>query len=122
MGRKLIELVRRKAMQRFEMDPKGIHGIRHWERVRENAIYLCKHSGGDQTVGEIFAYVHDCCRQFDFADPEHGLRASQFVEELGQKTLRLNGDLFGQLKCPVDYLIRTSYRHVEFLCIQTRVF
>ena len=103
MARNLIEFVRRKAVQRFEMNIKGTHGLKHWERVRENGIYLCKHSGGDQTVAEIFAYVHDCCREFDFGDPEHGLRASQFVEELGRKTLKLDGDRFGQLKYACEY-------------------
>ena len=84
---KLLASARTIAIQRFEMPSDGIHGLRHWERVLENARYLAKHSGADLLVVSLFAYFHDCCRESDGADPAHGARAATFVQSLKKGVL-----------------------------------
>ena len=65
------------------MDIDGIHGLAHWKRVRENGLYLAKHTpGADADVIEAFAWVHDCCRKSESWDPNHGFRACQFAQEM----------------------------------------
>ena len=82
MSEKLIKTIKQAAIERFVMRTDGIHGLSHWERVRENAAYLARHSGGDVLVAELFGYLHDCCRESDGADPAHGERAARFAESL----------------------------------------
>ena len=62
MKKGLIVTLKKVALERFPMWAGGVHGPAHWERVRENAVYLVKHSGGDVAIVEAFAYLHDCCR------------------------------------------------------------
>jgi uncharacterized protein len=56
-----------------------IHGISHWETVERNGHYLADFTGADKEVISYFAYFHDCMRENDRRDPEHGLRAAQFA-------------------------------------------
>ena len=81
----LVSSIQGIAQDRFAMPLSGIHGKSHWDRVHENGVYLAKHSEGDVMVVRLFAYLHDCCRESDGADYEHGLRAADFA-----KTLRGN--------------------------------
>ena len=81
------------AKDRFPMEPRGIHGPKHWERVYENGMYLAKHSGGIVEVVQAFAFLHDCCRETDGADPSHGERAARFAETI-RETLELADDHF----------------------------
>lgn len=78
----LITPVKAIAQEHFSMHLGGIHGIKHWERVHENGVYLAKHSGANLLVVRLFAYLHDCCRETDGSDREHGLRAAQFAKKL----------------------------------------
>lgn len=48
----------------------GIHGIHHWERVRDNGRRLAASTGADDVVVEYFAALHDACRWNDNHDPE----------------------------------------------------
>lgn len=81
--RKLIPILR----DRFRLDWQGIHGSPHWMRVRENGLRLSKQTGADERVIELFAFLHDSCRESDGGDPEHGKRAAALAREL-------RGDLF----------------------------
>lgn len=73
----------------------GIHGPTHWERVRENGEYLAKHNAADTVVVRLFAYLHDCCRESDGADPDHGLRAAEYARHIRAELLSsLDGDQF----------------------------
>ena len=67
------------AKERCVIGLSGIHGVAHWQRVRENGVRLAKETGANRIVVELFAFVHDCCREDDFTDPEHGPRAAEFL-------------------------------------------
>ena len=73
----------RAAMNRFELDRDGIHGVAHWGRVRANGFRLAQLTGANVYVVELFALIHDSCRIDDGHDPEHGLRAAGFAERKG---------------------------------------
>ena len=103
MSRKLLKAIRQTAIDRFPMSIEGIHGLRHWERVRENGVYLAKHSGGDLLVVELFAYLHDCCRESDGSDPEHGARAAEFAESLRGDRLAIDDDRFELLRYACEH-------------------
>lgn len=80
------------AVERFQMRSEGIHGHAHWKRVLENGRYLVKHEEANVRVVEAFAMLHDCCRESDGADPDHGGRAAEFAATLGSEILGLHGD------------------------------
>ena len=66
----------------FLLDWQGIHGAAHWARVRSHGLWLARRTGADAEVVELFAFLHDACRESDGHDPEHGLRASRLAEQL----------------------------------------
>jgi len=68
--------------ERFALDWKGIHGVPHWARVRVNGLAIAQLNGARADVVELFAFLHDSCRQNDGRDPEHGLRAVEFAASL----------------------------------------
>lgn len=70
------------ARKRFRMNPKGIHGPSHWERVYANGLYLVQHAAADLQVVQAFAFLHDCCRESDGEDPAHGSRAAAFAQSI----------------------------------------
>jgi uncharacterized protein len=74
----LIEVIR----SRYTLNWHGIHGVSHWARVRNIAIKLASQTGANRKVVELFAFLHDSCRQDDGYDREHGLRAARFAESL----------------------------------------
>jgi uncharacterized protein len=80
----------RVAKERFVLDRHGVHGVPHWQRVRENGLRLAKHTGANRLLIEAFAYLHDCCREDDRSDPGHGERAAQFTESLRGTLIHLN--------------------------------
>lgn len=61
---------------------EGDHGIGHWARVRENALYLAEKTGADPTVAELFAALHDSCRDGEGLDGGHGRRAAVLARKL----------------------------------------
>ena len=80
----------------FALDWNGIHGARHWARVRENGLRLAGVTGANERVVELFALLHDSRRLNDDYDPEHGPRAALFAQslvgrgfELGSSELQL---------------------------------
>jgi uncharacterized protein len=85
------------AKKRFVLDLHGIHGVPHWQRVRENGLRIAKHSGADPLIVELFAYLHDCCREDDSSDPGHGERAAEFATLLRGKLIHLGDDDFALL-------------------------
>ena len=77
-----FEEVVTRAQRRFRLDLDGVHGWAHWQRVRENGAELAGHNGADQDIVRLFSVLHDCCRENDGWDPEHGPRAAEFTESL----------------------------------------
>ena len=78
ISRRLFEAIR----DRCRIDLDGIHGVSHWSRVRLNGLRLAAHTGADPVVVELFAFLHDACRDDEGADPGHGKRAALFVDAL----------------------------------------
>jgi uncharacterized protein len=74
----LIEAIR----ARYALDWHGIHGVSHWARVRVNGLKLAALTGANLEVVELFAFLHDSCREDDGYDREHGWRAARFAESL----------------------------------------
>lgn len=71
------------ALQEFKLDATSrIHGRPHWDAVWVNAkaIVAKMETGADLTMLAWFAYLHDCKRENDKADPRHGQRASDFAK------------------------------------------
>jgi uncharacterized protein len=58
---------------------------------------VAKHSGADPLLVELFAYLHDCCREDDRSDPGHGERAAAFAESLRGTLIHLDDDVFALL-------------------------
>lgn len=59
------------------------HGPGHWLQVERNVIMLGEHTPGcDLEVARLFALLHDCRRENEGRDPEHGARAAEFAQEL----------------------------------------
>jgi uncharacterized protein len=69
--------------QQYRLDfDRGIHGLPHWLRVRENGLFLAERTGADARVVELFALLHDSRRFNDDHDPAHGERAAAFAGTL----------------------------------------
>lgn len=74
-----IQEIKKIAIETFVMDHNSIHGVKHWDEVYENGMMLSLQPGVDKLVVALFAYLHDCKREDDHQDPEHGDRAADFV-------------------------------------------
>jgi uncharacterized protein len=92
-----VQLIVQAAKRRFLLDLHGIHGAPHWQRVRENGLRIAKHTGANKLIVELFAFLHDCCREDDRSDPGHGERAALFAESLRGNLLHLAEEDFALL-------------------------
>lgn len=86
-----------KIREDYHLEKNGIHGPHHWERVRENGLFLAKSTGANEEVIEYFALLHDARRQNDGIDPEHGPRAVELIHEIADELIALPPDLLRQL-------------------------
>lgn len=91
----------------------SIHGITHWKRVETIGIRLAASTGADVAVVSHFAYLHDTCRVNEDFDPEHGLRARDYVFKLAtERRLDLSHKQIAQLAraCEIhtDHRIKTD--------------
>ncbi len=75
----------------------GIHGITHWQRVRENGLRLAGINGADAVIVELFAFLHDIKRLNDGFDPLHGQRSADFARTLRGTTINLDDTRFEML-------------------------
>jgi uncharacterized protein len=75
---KLLQTLR----QEYRLNWDGVHGIAHWRRVRQNGLRLAEMTGANPRVVELFAFMHDICRQNDIVDRGHGQRAADFAAGL----------------------------------------
>lgn len=72
----------RVLQDQFAIDWKGIHGLSHWLRVRDNGLRLAGLTGARRDVVELFALFHDSKRLNDRRDPQHGERGASFAQSL----------------------------------------
>ena len=70
------------AKLQFKLNINGVHGLEHWLTVMKTGQEIAKTNGGDYSVVTLFGIFHDCCRLTDQKDPEHGVRAAQYVKLL----------------------------------------
>jgi len=70
----------------------GIHGITHWARVMENGLRLAELNGADKEIVALFAVFHDCKRQNEGRDDDHGKRGGDFAISLKEDLLNLSED------------------------------
>lgn len=72
-----------RAMRRFKLPVNSIHGPRHWSNVeRVGALLADSTPGADPLVVKTFALLHDCCRENEDYDPQHGPRAAELCSKL----------------------------------------
>lgn len=88
-GKADLDRVVHAAKERFPMSLHGLHGVAHWQRVRENGLRLARLTDVDPLIVELFAFLHDCCREDDCDDPEHGDQAALFTASLQGSLLHL---------------------------------
>lgn len=65
----------------------NIHGLAHWRQVEFNGLLIAPITGADVTVVRLFALFHDCKREDDGYDGEHGPRGATFAKECFEKGL-----------------------------------
>ncbi len=71
------------VLARSTSHTSSLHGLAHWERVRENGFALAGATdGADLEVVDLFALFHDSMRVNDGRDPDHGRRGSALAREL----------------------------------------
>lgn len=75
----------------YKMDHDGVHGVKHWLRVLDNARMLASvYPDVDLKVLEAFALLHDTQRLQDYYDPDHGYRAAEVTRIINKRFLRFN--------------------------------
>ena len=89
LDQKLFKKLRRDAM----LFRSRIHGIYHWKTVERNGLYLAQFSGADPAVVSHFAFFHDCMRQNEHHDPEHGPRGAKYAKH-NRHLIDLNDEQF----------------------------
>ena len=82
-----------------------IHGLAHWKRVLANGLKIGSSNGADLDVVQYFAYLHDCQRENEDEDPEHGPRAAAYAER-HRNLISLND---GQMKLLTCACIEHTY-------------
>lgn len=75
---------------RFKLAWGGIHGAPHWARVRLNGLAIAARNGARRDVVELFAFLHDSCRENDGHDPRHGPRAVEFARSLRNRVFEID--------------------------------
>ena len=69
-------------LEQFPLGNSLIHGKEHWMRVLYNGRILAKETSANLNVVELFAIIHDCQRDNDDYDLEHGRKAAEYVNEI----------------------------------------
>jgi uncharacterized protein len=76
---RVLELVRPDAPLLYST----IHGEPHWQAVARIGLRLAAETpGAEPRLAALFAILHDCCRENDHYDPEHGRRAAYRLDDL----------------------------------------
>lgn len=74
------------ARRNFRLDPRGIHGVAHWEGVRRWGHVLLEGEGlatdDNRLLVDLFGLLHDVAREHDGRDRFHGQRSGRLVRGL----------------------------------------
>ena len=73
------------------------HGRDHWIRVLSNGRMLAPLTGANLKVVELFALIHDCRRENEDEDLEHGFKSGDFAKALQGKWFHLAEDELSDL-------------------------
>jgi uncharacterized protein len=92
-----IPLVLNAALEDYALPWDGTHGVVHWARVLANGLRLAEETGARIEVVQLFAVLHDCRRNSEGEDPDHGPRAAEFARTLRGLVFELSDDDFGLL-------------------------
>jgi uncharacterized protein len=84
-----LQNIRAEAESVFRCGVESIHGLAHWRVVEDNFLFIAESEGADRLVGRLFAILHDCCREDDGSDLQHGPRAALLIREWSAR-LRLS--------------------------------
>jgi uncharacterized protein len=79
-------------------DITGIHGVTHWDRVRDIGLFLSEETGADETVIKLFALFHDSMRVSNREDDGHGYRAYLLLSQCRGILFDLDDVRFNQLR------------------------
>lgn len=90
----------------FECGPDSIHGPDHWQRVEGFGLEIAAASGADLTVVRLFALLHDCRRENDGADPDHGPRAAEMLDRIVPSVFALDPGRLETLKYAIRHHTR----------------
>jgi uncharacterized protein len=74
----------------YKLSWYGIHGFHHWTRVRENGLKFASLTCAKTKIVELFSFFHDCKREDDIWDPEHGPKAARLLQTLNKAYIKLN--------------------------------
>jgi ribosomal protein L21E len=97
-----LEYFRFLAREQFVLKSSD-HGESHWQQVELYGLELCKHvKHADKAIVKYFAIFHDCKRQNENDDPEHGERAAEFILTIKDK-LGLSQEQLDKLIFAVTY-------------------
>ena len=95
-------------LEQFPLGNSVIHGEGHWMRVLYNGRMLAKETGANLNVVELFAVLHDCQRDNEHYDLEHGRRASEYVH-------KIRGELFDITYEETELLVEACKYHSDGL-------
>ena len=101
-----------RAQYRLNWD--GVHGYAHWARVRQNGLRLAEMTGANTRVVELFAFLHDICRQNDIIDHGHGQRAADLTVQVCWDADRLDLGRIGMFPAP-RFLCTEAARRQEII-------
>jgi len=81
----------------------SIHGFSHWVKVERNGLYIARLTGVSQAVVSLFSLFHDCLRENDGRDPDHGPRAAKLVVSMRTDLPFLNDEDFERLRYSCEH-------------------
>jgi uncharacterized protein len=99
ISQELIEAIR----QGFALDWNGVHGVSHWERVRDTGLRLARLTGAKVEIVELFAFLHDSRRLNETWDLGHGKRAADFIKTLQGSLITLSENDLALLTYACEY-------------------
>lgn len=101
-----LTLVFKTVLDDYALPLEGHHGVAHWARVLENGLKLTSQTGANLDVVRLFAVLHDCCRENEHSDPEHGPRAAELA-------VKLRGEVFELDDHNFRLLFKACYSHTH---------